>query len=142
MVKYLLMTSSVAVVPGAARAGEGRRGLVGKAVRAREEHAVQEGQQRPGGRGVVHRRADDEAVSRGEGLYGLVHAVVYDAAAGLGAAAAGPAARKRTGAEVDELRLHAAFGERARDLVERRPCAAVFVRAAVYEQNFHFIKPP
>ena len=103
------------------------------------EHAVEEGEQLAGGRGVVHRRADDEPVGGLQRLDGLVHAAAADALARLAAGTAGDTSAALATAGVDEFRLHAALVQHARGLVQGGAGAAVFMGAAVDEKHFHCI---
>ncbi len=122
---------------GAARGRHGGGRLVGhRAPRAHKE-AVHEAEKRSRGVRVVHRAAEDEAVGLGGLGRELVDRVVVDAAAELGAAAAGHAAAHGPAPDPEYLGVDAVLHQRGRDLLERAVDAAVLVRAAVDEQYLH-----
>ena len=120
--------------PGAEHRGPG---LEHEGRAAGVEGPVHEGQQPSAGVGVVHGRAEDEAVSL-PGLLGEgVHAVVKDASAGLPAAAAGYAVRQWLVANEEGFGVNALLLQGPGCLSQGYAGAAVGAGASVDQQYFH-----
>ena len=113
--KYLLMASTVAVVPALLA-----------------EQAVQKGQDRTVGRGVIDRGTNHQTVRLPQLCRRLVYLVVGEhAAARALTVAAADAAVDRSVADLDQLRLHAVLVQRPGHLLQGRVCTSRPVRASV-----------
>ena len=107
------------------------------------EHPVQQRDEGAVGGGVIHRRADDQAVGVLHLLQHPVHQVVVKhAAAGIFLTpAAGGAAPDGLAHHVEDLRLHPFTFQGGGNLPQSGGGAAVHVGAAVEQKYFH-MKPP
>ena len=90
----------------------------------------------------MHRRAEDEGVGGLGLLDGLVDHAAKDAALAGGTAAAADAAAHGLGADVQDLRLDAGRVQLSGDEGQCGVGAALFVGAAVDEQDFHDVYSP
>ena len=120
----------------AGRAADGG-GLVGQIFSACVRETVHEAGHVAGSGCVVHRAAEDETVG-GLGLFdGLVDYAAEHTAIAAAAAAAADAAAHGFAADVQDLSLHTGVVQFLCDEGQGGVGAALFVGAAVDEQNFH-----
>ena len=104
------------------------------------EHPVHQGSDGATGRGVMHRRAEDEAVALRSKIERTVDKVIAkDAAggAGLEAGVAAGTAADGLGAELEQFGFNALFVKNLFDFAKGGLGAAVRMRAAINQKNFH-----
>ena len=124
---------------GAAGAGHHGGRLVAQIPPGGVGQPVHEAQHAGGGSGIVHRRAENDAVRLLDQGQHIHHRAAEDALTSLGAAAAAHTAAHRGPADVEDGGLDAFLVEDLGHLGESSIGAALFVRAAVDQKYFHGI---